>query len=180
MTEFNQELDRTLRAIFWWAWDLGIIAGLVVALIVYILWVVIERQDFTPRHRLTAYLLGVALLGDSAAILWTWGIGWQWTMTAGLVPPLVVMLYFMPTAVAIYWQHPSLNSIFAINLLTGWTLVGWALALMWAYRSPMRSMSVNLEARLRPSAELVTSLNAPLETSREQIEAVRSMLRRRS
>jgi T4 superinfection immunity protein len=130
MTKFNQDLDQTLRVIFWRANDLGIIAALLIAASIYFLWVMIERQNFTPHHRLMAYLVSLTFLGDIAAILWSWGMGWQWTVMAGLIPPLVVMLYFMPTAAAIYWQHPSPNSIFAINLLTGWTLVGWALAFM--------------------------------------------------
>jgi hypothetical protein len=44
----------------------------------------------------------------------------------------------------------------------------------------MRAFHFNLDTRLAASSEFAASLKAPIETSREQIDAVRSMLRRRS
>src|SRR5262245_3888690 len=45
---------------------------------------------------------------------------------------LGVLFYFVPTSVAILRGHPKLGPIILVNLLLGWTLVGWAVALAWA------------------------------------------------
>lgn len=42
------------------------------------------------------------------------------------------MLYFMPTMNAKSRKHPNRSSIFLLNLLLGWTLVGWVIALVWS------------------------------------------------
>jgi hypothetical protein len=44
----------------------------------------------------------------------------------GIVP------YFVPTIVAAARQRPNTGAIFALNLLLGWTFVGWIVALVWA------------------------------------------------
>lgn len=43
-----------------------------------------------------------------------------------------LMLYFMPTMNAKSRKHPNRSSIFLLNLLLGWTLVGWVVALVWS------------------------------------------------
>ncbi len=180
MTQFNLALDEFLRQAFWRAYDLGIFAGIMLAATVYIFWVVLEHQNFSPHQRLWAYILSVTFMADTAAILWTWGMGWGWFAIAALAPPLCVILYFTPTVAAIYWQHPSFNSIFVVNLITGWTVIGWMLAFLWAQRSPWRNTQFNIDARLTPSPELAASLREPDATSHDQVEAVRNLLRRRS
>jgi hypothetical protein len=41
-------------------------------------------------------------------------------------------LYFVPTIVALNRGHQSQNAIFALNVFTGWTALGWVLSLVWA------------------------------------------------
>ena len=42
------------------------------------------------------------------------------------------ILYFVPTVLA-WWMHvKSARAIFYVNLVFGWTIVGWIVALMWA------------------------------------------------
>jgi hypothetical protein len=41
-------------------------------------------------------------------------------------------MYLIPTWVALIRHHTQAGAIFAINLLLGWTLLGWAGALAWA------------------------------------------------
>ena len=45
---------------------------------------------------------------------------------------LAVILYFLPTVVAFCHNSEKTAAIGALNLLLGWTLVGWVLALVWA------------------------------------------------
>ncbi len=46
---------------------------------------------------------------------------------------LAVMLYFWPTIAAIERRHDSTFGVFVLNLLGGWTLIGWVVAIVWAY-----------------------------------------------
>lgn len=50
-----------------------------------------------------------------------------------LVLIVLVLLYLLPTWVAVGRQHTNRLSIFALNLLLGWTFVGWVVSLVWAF-----------------------------------------------
>lgn len=45
----------------------------------------------------------------------------------------LLFLYFVPTFLAVSRQSLWAGTIFAFNLLLGWTLVGWFVALVWAF-----------------------------------------------
>jgi Superinfection immunity protein len=47
-----------------------------------------------------------------------------------------LFVYFMPTILAKGRNHHNASAVFIINLLLGWTLVGWAVALAWAFTTP--------------------------------------------
>jgi uncharacterized membrane protein YqaE (UPF0057 family) len=49
----------------------------------------------------------------------------------GLV--LAVVVYFLPTMVAVRFEHPYWGAIALLNLLLGWTILGWIAALVWAF-----------------------------------------------
>ena len=40
--------------------------------------------------------------------------------------------YLVPTGIAAYRDHPGKTAIFLINLLLGWTILGWIAALIWS------------------------------------------------
>ena len=44
----------------------------------------------------------------------------------------LVLLYLTPMSIAHRRSHPKANSIEVLNLLLGWTLIGWVVALVWA------------------------------------------------
>jgi hypothetical protein len=46
-----------------------------------------------------------------------------------------IVLYWVPTLVAGTRHVRNLGSVIAINLLTGWTIVGWIVALAMALRT---------------------------------------------
>lgn len=57
-------------------------------------------------------------------------------IVAGLVAVvLVVGLYFLPTIVGSARHVVHIGSVFAVNLLLGWTVIGWAVALAMALRT---------------------------------------------
>ena len=41
-----------------------------------------------------------------------------------------VLLYFLPTLIA--RDKPDVMAVFLVNLLLGWTVIGWFVALVWA------------------------------------------------
>ena len=49
----------------------------------------------------------------------------------GLLVALVVM-YFVPAFIAVLRGHHNAGAIFVLNLLLGWTMLGWVVALVWA------------------------------------------------
>jgi hypothetical protein len=46
---------------------------------------------------------------------------------------VLIALYFLPTLVATMRGHRSAGSILALNLLLGWTFIGWAIAFVWSF-----------------------------------------------
>ena len=44
----------------------------------------------------------------------------------------IALLYFLPWVVAARRQHHQVNSIFMLNFLLGWTVLGWIMALVWS------------------------------------------------
>jgi hypothetical protein len=49
-----------------------------------------------------------------------------------------LLLYFIPAILALMRGHMSSTAIFALNLLLGWTAIGWIVALVWALTSNTR------------------------------------------
>jgi hypothetical protein len=59
----------------------------------------------------------------------------------GLVVLAVLMtasFYFAPSMVARSRQHRNFKAILALNILFGWTFIGWAVAMIWAFMAPDR------------------------------------------
>ena len=54
--------------------------------------------------------------------------------TAGFIYiGLLLALYFLPSIIAGYRKHRNRGAIKALNLLLGWTVVGWVAALVWSF-----------------------------------------------
>ncbi|MCX5667381.1 MAG: superinfection immunity protein [Candidatus Omnitrophica bacterium] len=45
---------------------------------------------------------------------------------------LIFAFYFLPTLVAFLKQHKNKLAIFLLNLLLGWTVLGWVVSLVWS------------------------------------------------
>lgn len=50
----------------------------------------------------------------------------------GVVITFGVTVYAAPAFVAAYRNHPNVAAIAALNILLGWTFIGWVAALVWA------------------------------------------------
>lgn len=45
------------------------------------------------------------------------------------------LFYFLPSIIAAARSMRDLVSIFVLNLLLGWTAIGWVIALVWALKT---------------------------------------------
>lgn len=69
------------------------------------------------------------------------GLG-LWRSDPGAVAVVLLLvggcaIYFLPLIIAAMRKHRNLTAIGLLNLLAGWTVVAWIVALIWAvYRSP--------------------------------------------
>jgi len=76
--------------------------------------------------------------GDTGPV----GVGASFLLLA-IVAVIAGAVYFAPALNASSRKHPQVAPIFAVNLLLGWTLVGWVAALVWSM----------LEVEAKPSAD---------------------------
>jgi hypothetical protein len=72
-----------------------------------------------------------------------------------------VFLYFLPTLQARSVDHPDATPIFVLNLLLGWLLIPWVIALVWAFKGNHRKkVQPNGAPRRQPDLTTNTFGNA--------------------
>ena len=54
---------------------------------------------------------------------------------------VAIMIYFIPTMVANSRYHRNAGAIMMVNLLLGWTFIGWVIALVWAMTADVKEPS---------------------------------------
>jgi hypothetical protein len=45
---------------------------------------------------------------------------------------IMLLVYFFPTLIAVGREHHNSLAIFAVNLLFGWSVIGWFWAFIWS------------------------------------------------
>jgi hypothetical protein len=58
--------------------------------------------------------------------------GSNWAAALGVLALLGIALYLLPTAIAASRSHQNTLAIAALNVLLGWTMLGWIASLVWA------------------------------------------------
>lgn len=58
---------------------------------------------------------------------------------AELIPLFFIVFYILPFCVAVVRAHHNAGAILAVNLLLGWTGIGWFAALAWAGLGPAQT-----------------------------------------
>jgi len=76
---------------------------------------------------------------------------------------LLVALYFLPSIVAYSRSHRQAGAITVLNLLLGWTVLGWILAIVWAATLVNPIIPQRNEALTRAQARLASlgAVSAP-------------------
>ena len=54
-------------------------------------------------------------------------------MEIWLILIVIFLLYWLPSVIAFYRSHHQTTAIFVLNLMAGWTFIGWVAALVWAF-----------------------------------------------
>lgn len=62
---------------------------------------------------------------------------------------IILMLYFLPTYIAVEREHPQVGPIFILNLMLGWSFLGWVGALVWATVSTQSQQVIVIEPPAR-------------------------------
>jgi len=52
---------------------------------------------------------------------------------------LMVLAYFLPALIAVVRGHNNVGAIFVTDLLLGWTVLGWLIALIWSCTDNIRT-----------------------------------------
>lgn len=82
-------------------------------------------------------IVGLILLGIVCLVSYLIGRGTNsFALVASIVFfPCAIALYFYPAICAV-GEQPKATPIFALNLLAGWTFIGWVAAFIWALSRP--------------------------------------------
>lgn len=54
-------------------------------------------------------------------------------LTIAIAIGILTLGYLVPTSVALVKEKRNTGAIFVLNILAGWTFVGWLIALVWAF-----------------------------------------------
>ncbi|WAP61813.1 superinfection immunity protein [Pseudomonas fortuita] len=87
----------------------------------------------------------------------------------------VPLLYMLPTIEAKLRGHTNIASIALVNLFLGWSLIGWVVALVWAFKKPETAPAVaapNKEAPVVEQAAAATK-TCPFCAEDIKVEAIK-------
>jgi hypothetical protein len=62
-----------------------------------------------------------------------------------LLTMLISILYFLPSFIADQKKQQNFSSILIMNLFLGWSIIGWVLALTWAFSNSQQAHSKEIE-----------------------------------
>jgi len=56
---------------------------------------------------------------------------------------LVILIYFIPSFVAVYRKHNNAIPIVVLNFFLGWTFFGWVISLVWALTDNVKNKNIS-------------------------------------
>lgn len=89
------------------------------------------------KHNDLAYAIGGVVVAASAIVKIINRGAAQSVEAVILLAALIALslaIYFLPSYLAYKRNHKNLLAIAALNVLTGWTFVGWVISLVWALK----------------------------------------------
>ncbi len=105
----------------------------------------------TSEQRVSAFVVGFALTCSFAiAQLGQPMASWREALLFASFPLILCFAYFLPTIMAVAVGSEVFRGAFLINLLFGWTGVGWVVAMFMAFRPSEHDIYEDLNIRLTP------------------------------
>jgi len=62
----------------------------------------------------------------------------SWNIVSALLLFGVNVLYYVPMILALKRDRPDKFKIIIVNIMLGWTIIGWVIALKWALKDPVQ------------------------------------------
>jgi hypothetical protein len=62
----------------------------------------------------------------------------------------LIGMYFLPAIIAGVRGHQSTAAIFVLNMLLGWTMIGWIVALIWSLSAVWRQHTIIVQQQAPP------------------------------
>lgn len=96
-----------------------------------------NKEQITEKVIVYSFV-GLLLIGIVILIVFTYGPGSGTRLSlieiTGTILGIILgfIIYFFPSYVAHSNRKKNYNAIFLLNLLTGWTFIGWVISLVWA------------------------------------------------
>lgn len=91
---------------------------------------------------------------------------------------ILILLYFLPTIVAVLRGRRNKGAIFALNLFLGWSVAGWVVALVWALTHDSIVVTTNGNTNNTTASELqkLKELRDQGELTNEEFEIAKGKL----
>lgn len=64
---------------------------------------------------------------------------------------VLLFMYVLPTIVAVARKHRQLAPIALVNILLGWSVLGWIAAMVWSLTSPQQPQTIIIQQGAPPS-----------------------------
>ena len=64
-----------------------------------------------------------------------------WEIGLSLSYPFGLAIYFLPIIIAAVRHKRNMLGIVLLNVFAGWTLIGWIIALVWAFAADNKTTS---------------------------------------
>jgi hypothetical protein len=92
------------------------------------------------------------------------------------VAMIIIFVYFIPGTIAVARNHKHTAAVVLVNLLFGWTFLGWAIALIWSVMNQRDSRQARTTIAAEPTrnAEVNT---APVTFRHDKIARADGMSR---
>ncbi len=101
----------------------------------------LPRWGASTGLRIWTYIIELAFLSSLATAPLLDKAHWPTAVLFHTLPVLAVLIYFIPTAIAIERSSQRLELIFFANLLVGWTVAGWFWALAKSFGDAHREQA---------------------------------------
>jgi Superinfection immunity protein len=108
------------------------------------------RWGFPTGLRIWTYIIEFAFLSSLATTPLLDKANWPTAVLFHALPVVAVLIYFVPTAIAIERSSQRPEFIFFFNLLTGWTVVGWFWTLAESLGDARRQQAQMIAEHLAP------------------------------